>query len=142
MPDMRFYEASCTIDRPLDDVWEVLRDVSSYPEWNSGIVSLIGDGSPGSTIELVSEIDPKRSFRVKVVELVDGRSMTWRGGAPLGLFRGTRRYSLSSAGTSTRVSVREEFTGPLVPMIWRTMPDLQPSFDRFVDGLAARVTGV
>jgi hypothetical protein len=28
--------------------------------------------------------------------------------------------------------------GPLLPMIWRTMPDLGPSFEQFARGLKAR----
>lgn len=139
---MRFYEATRRIERPVEEVWSVLRDVATYPDWDSGVLSLDGDGTLGSTIELVSAADPGRRFRVRVVELIEGRSMVWRGGAPLGLFRGTRTYSLTQdSEDATTVTVREEFTGPLVPLIWRTMPDLQPSFDRFVDGLAARVTG-
>ena len=39
---------------------------------------------------------------------------------------------------STRFTVREEYTGPLLPMIWKSMPDLGPSFARFADGLKAR----
>lgn len=39
---------------------------------------------------------------------------------------------------ATRFSVREEYTGPLLPMIWRSMPDLGPSFQQFASGLKAR----
>ena len=35
--------------------------------------------------------------------------------------------------------MREEYSGPMVPLIWRSMPDLQPSFDKFARGLKARV---
>ena len=34
--------------------------------------------------------------------------------------------------------MREESSGPLLPLIWRSMPDLGPSFDRFAAGLKAR----
>jgi hypothetical protein len=34
--------------------------------------------------------------------------------------------------------MREEYTGPLLPLIWRSMPDLQPSFDTFAAGLKAK----
>ena len=34
--------------------------------------------------------------------------------------------------------MREEYSGPLLPLIWRSMPDLQPSFDQFAAGLKAR----
>jgi len=35
--------------------------------------------------------------------------------------------------------MREEYTGPLLPLIWRSMPDLGPSFQRFARGLKQRV---
>jgi hypothetical protein len=41
-------------------------------------------------------------------------------------------------GGRTRFTMREEYTGPLLPLVWRTIPDLQPSFDKFAAGLKAR----
>jgi hypothetical protein len=35
------------------------------------------------------------------------------------------------------VTMREEYSGPLAPLIWRSIPDLGPSFTRFVSGLKA-----
>jgi hypothetical protein len=65
--------------------------------------------------------------------------MVWSGGMPLGLFRGVRTYSLTpGADGTTRFHVREEYTGPMLPLIWRSMPDLQPSFDEFAAGLKRR----
>ena len=43
---------------------------------------------------------------------------------------------LQPVGDGTDVDVREVFRGPLAPMITRSIPDLQPSFDAFVAGLA------
>ena len=37
-------------------------------------------------------------------------------------------------------TMREEYSGPLVPMMWRSMPDLGPSFSQFADGLEARAS--
>lgn len=34
--------------------------------------------------------------------------------------------------------MRDEYTGPLLPRIWRWMPDLGPSFEQFANGLKAR----
>jgi hypothetical protein len=33
--------------------------------------------------------------------------------------------------------MREEFTGPLLKLIWKSMPDLSGSFQQFTDGLKA-----
>jgi hypothetical protein len=60
---------------------------------------------------------------------------------PLGLFKGVRTYRVLPEGDRTRFTMREEYTGPLLPLIWRSMPDLQPSFDKFARGLKARVEG-
>jgi hypothetical protein len=64
--------------------------------------------------------------------------MGWAGGMPLGLFKGVRTFTLSPQGTgTTKFTMREEYTGPLLPLIWKSMPDLGPSFEKFAKGLKA-----
>jgi hypothetical protein len=59
---------------------------------------------------------------------------------PLGLFRGVRTYRLTPDGEGrTRFDMREEFSGPLAPLIWRSMRDMNPSFRQFAEGLRQRV---
>ena len=56
---------------------------------------------------------------------------------PLGLFRGVRTFRLEPRGddgTSVRGCARST-RDPCSPLIWRTMPDLGPSFTRFAEGL-------
>ena len=94
-----------------------------------------GTISPGSKIKVFSRISPGRAFPVKVT-LDPPSRMTWTGGMPLGLFKGVRTFTLTSESeTSTRFDMREEFTGPLLSMIWKSMPDLTASFEQFADGL-------
>jgi hypothetical protein len=61
--------------------------------------------------------------------------MVFRGGMPFGLFTGQRTYTLGFEDSDTRFTMREEYTGPLAGMIFRSIPDLRPSFQRFADGL-------
>jgi hypothetical protein len=35
--------------------------------------------------------------------------------------------------------MREEFSGPLSPLVWRSMADMNPSFRQFAEGLKQRV---
>ena len=87
---------------------------------------------------MTSEANPGRAFPVRVTELAPPRRMTWDGGMPLGLFRGVRTFRLEPRGDDgTAFTMREEYTGPLLPLIGRTMPDLGPSFTRFAEGLKA-----
>ena len=57
---------------------------------------------------------------------------------PLGLFRGVRTFRVTHDAGTTRVTMREQYDGLLEGLMWRSIPDLQPSFDRFVNGLKAR----
>jgi hypothetical protein len=138
---MRSYEAASTIAAPPDAVWTVLVDGAGYPQWDSGVQSVEGAIVPGGKITVRSEAAPGRAFPVRVTGFEPGRSMTWSGGMPLGLFKGVRTFTLAPEGDgrTTSFSVREEYTGPLLPLIWRSMPDLGPSFRQFADGLKAHV---
>jgi hypothetical protein len=62
--------------------------------------------------------------------------MRWSGGMPLGLFKGERSFTLTAEPDKgvTRFTMREEYTGPL-GMMWKSMPDLGPSFTQFASGL-------
>ena len=137
---MKFYESSATIEAEPDAIWSVLVDGPGYARWDSGLVRLEGTVALGEELGLVPEINPDRTFRVRVTEFEPNRSMTWTGGMPLGLFRGVRTLKLRPAGDgSTRFEMREEFTGPLLGLIWKSMPDIGPSFEQFARGLKSRV---
>jgi hypothetical protein len=98
-----------------------------------------GDDRAGERIKVVSEANPGRAFPVTVTELVPEQRMTWTGGMPLGLFRGVRTFRLAPEGDgTTRFTMREEYSGPLLALVWRSMPDLGPSFEQFARGLKAR----
>ena len=136
---MKSYEASSTIAAAPEAVWTILTDARGYSDWDSGVRSVKGTIAPGEKLELVSEANPGRAFKLAVTEFEPPRSMTWSGGMPLGLFRGVRTFALTPEdGGATHFTVREEYSGPMLPLIWRSMPDLQPSFDQFAAGLKAR----
>jgi hypothetical protein len=63
--------------------------------------------------------------------------MTWTGGMPLGLFKGVRTFRVVPDGAGSDLDVHEEFSGLLVGLMAKRMPDLQPSFEKFADGLTA-----
>ena len=136
---MKFYESSADIKATPERIWELITDGPNLAAWDNGVVRVEGTIAPGETIKVVSEANPDRTFPVKVTEFEPGRRMVWSGGMPLGLFKGVRTFTLTPDGNGgTKVHVREEYTGPLLPMIWRSIPDLGPSFEKFTTGLKAK----
>jgi hypothetical protein len=132
---MKAYEATALIAAPPERVWPILADAKGWPQWDSGVEKVEGTVEQGARLKVTSSVNPGRAYPVKVAEVVPGRSFSWVGGVPFGLFRGIRTYAVEPEGGGTRFHMREEFNGPLLPLIWRSMPDLQPSFDRFAAGL-------
>jgi hypothetical protein len=136
---MKAFEASATINATPDAIWTILTDAPGYPTWDSGVDSVAGRIAPGEKITVHSQIAPGRAFPVQVVEFSPGRTMVWSGGLPLGLFKGVRTFTLApQTGGATTFTMREEYTGPLAPLITRSIPDLNPSFARFANGLKQR----
>ena len=136
---MKAYDATVEIQASPETIWAILTDAAGYRAWDSGVERVDGRIAPGEKITVRSQANPGRAFPVKVTEFDPRRRMTWSGGMPLGLFKGVRTFTLASGGDgSTRFTMREEYSGPLLPMIWRSMPDLGPSFRQFANGLKER----
>jgi uncharacterized protein YndB with AHSA1/START domain len=136
---MRHYESTATIAASPDDVWAALVDAASWPSWDSGVDAVDGTLAEGQKITIRSSAAPGRAFPVKVTAFEPFRRLVFSGGMPLGLFRGERTYTLTPDDAGTAFRMREEYTGPMLGLIWKSMPDLQPSFDQFAAGLKRRV---
>jgi hypothetical protein len=136
---VRAYDASATIAASPETIWAVLTDASGYTRWDSGVERVEGRIAPGEKITVFSKVNPGRAFPVTVTEFSPGQKMVWSGGMPLGLFKGVRTFTLSPQGNGTTAfTMREEYIGPLAPMIFRSIPDLGPSFRQFANGLKKR----
>ena len=124
-----------SINAKPEVVWALLTNGIDYPRWNSTIVSLEGEIERGKTIVLKVTIDPKRSFKLKVSRMEDGKSMVWQSGmAPF--FKGVRTFELTSLGeTRTQFSMIEKMGGLMFPMAAGQLPDFTAPFEQFAADL-------
>jgi hypothetical protein len=134
---MHAFEVQRQIAASPEAIWAVLTDARQLESGAFGITRLEGDIVPGGTLKLWSTVAPQRGFPLQVTAMEPYRQMTWRGGMPLGLFRGVRTFSLTRRGAATRFVMREDYSGLLEGLIWPSMPDLNPSFEIFATALAA-----
>ncbi len=132
---MTEYAVARTINAPVEKVWALLTDAAGYTTWNPTIVSLEGNIAVGERISLVSTVNPKRAFKLNVVEM-SPQKMVWSDGMPLGLFKGERTFTVTpTTGGGTEFSMREVYSGLLAPLITKTIPDMTDSFEEFATGL-------
>jgi hypothetical protein len=136
---VRTFEAAIRIDAAAEVVWQVLVDVGSYRDWDSGVDRVDGQVALGEKLVVHATVARGRAFPVTVTELRPGEAMRWRGGLPLGLFVGERTFRLDpQTDGATEFTVREQYSGPLSGVLGRTVPDLTPSFRQFAAGLKSR----
>ncbi len=132
------YSASTEIDASAERVWEVLTRASDYPEWDPYCIRIEGAILPGAKIKAFTTLAPDRAFPVEITTFKAGKLMVWSGGMPLGLFKGERFFEITPRGEGVTFKVREVFTGPLLPLFRKSLPDMNEPFAAFVKGLKER----
>ncbi len=129
------YRVVQPISAPAQRVWDLLVDAPGYKRWNPAVVSIDGEIATGRSINLVSAVNPGRTFALTVTAMDAPQRMVWSGGMPLGLFTGTRTFVIEPATAGCRFSMSEVYTGPLSGLFFKSIPDLTDSFKQFAEGL-------
>ena len=131
------FETTTRIRSKPERVWQTLVDTGRWPGLDSSIERVDGITALCATVTVHAKVG--RAFPLKVVDFVPNQRMVLAGGMLLGLFKGQRTYSVTSEGDGTvTFAMREVFSGLLAPLITKSIPDLQPSFDEFAATLKTR----
>ena len=115
-------------------LWSLLTDAKDFPRWNSTVTSIEGQIREGEQLRLHAP-GTDRTFTPKVSGVVPHEHMTWTGGfAPL--FKGVRTFALRPRPDgSTDFAMEERFSGLLLPLLKRSLPDFGPVFERYANDL-------
>ena len=133
-----FFSLTCRVETNIrakaERIWKVLTDAGNFPRWNSTVTSVEGRIQEGEKLKLrVPGTD--RTFNPTVSGVVPGQRMIWTGGfAPL--FKGVRTFELKARDDSSTDFVMEErFSGLMLPLVRRSLPDFGPVFARYATDL-------
>jgi uncharacterized protein YndB with AHSA1/START domain len=137
----KLFRTTRHIDAPTQSVWEVLIDVSRWPEWTPTIdeVERLDDGpfGVGSRTKIRQPKLPRAVW--EVTEVVDGRSFTWEAKGP-GM-KTIARHEVVPDGTGSQVTLSIEQTGPMggvAALVWRGLT--QRYIELEAESLDQRVT--
>lgn len=139
----RAISSSVDIDAPRQRVWEVLRAVDRYPEWNPFTIKVETTFAMGTDVVMRVALRPPRT--IKQVEQIssydEGVSFSWGTAVGPGWFlRADRTQVLTDlAGGGTRYATTDTFTGAGVPLVLAlTGRYVQRGFDDVARALKAR----
>jgi hypothetical protein len=131
---MRQFETRTLIAAPAERIWPILTDSTRLgPDF--GILRLQGQIVLGGTLRLRAAVAPTRDFVLRVRVLEPTRRMVWQGGMPLGLFTGTRTFTLEPVPGGCEFAMVEVYSGLMAPLIFKSLPDLTPAFRQFAAAL-------
>ena len=117
---MHHLETQIEIEAPVERIWLLLTDFSSYPRWNPFVRSIEGTLAVGQSLNVFIQ-PPGASgmrFRPTVLTVQHSRELRWKGKVLLpGLFDGEHYFKLEvkpEGGVTFRQG--ETFSGILVPL--------------------------
>ncbi len=115
-------------------IWQILTDAEDFPRWNSTVSGIDGQIREGEKIR-VHAPGTARTFTPTITGVVPDRRMTWTGGfAPM--FKGVRTFELTPRSDgSTTFAMKERFSGLMMPLVKRSLPDFGPIFEAYANDL-------
>lgn len=132
---MKKFSASTTINAAPEKVWQILIDVSGYPAWDKSMDHIEGQLTLGEKVKFFTRLSDQ-AFPVTVTAFEPARRLVLTGGLPLGLFKSERTHSLTpTEQNQTQFQTEEIFSGLLLPIIGRNLPDLTANFVGFLAAL-------
>ena len=115
-------------------IWGLLTDAEGFPRWNSTVTRIEGVIREGGSLR-VHVPGTDRTFTPRVSGVEPNARMTWTGGfAPV--FKGVRTYLLTPRNDgSTDFTMEECFSGLMLPLAKKSMPDFGPVFRTYAADL-------
>jgi hypothetical protein len=133
------YTTTLPIQAPPEIVWRILVEAGAYGEWNPEIVAISGRIAANERLKARVRLGSGavRGVGLRVTAFDPPRRMEWTGGLPFGLFVGVRTLTVRPMNGGSEFQMDLSMTGPLAPMILKSVGDRQPEIDRFSAALKA-----
>jgi hypothetical protein len=128
------------IDASPQQVWAVLADLASYPQWNPLFREASGQLTAGSTVTLKTVRPGTRrvvTIKVKVLAAEPGAHLRWVSSIP-GIITGEHSFTLTPADGGTQLVQAEIYRGLLSHMSAKSISRARASFEALNQAIKRR----
>ena len=133
--------ATIEIAAPPEQVWAVLADLASYPEWNPVFRKASGQLTPGKKITITStqpETDHTMTVKVKVLTAEPATELRWASSNLLGLMTGEHSFILSPTSGGTQLVQTQTYQGMFTRFPPKTISRIRASFEAINQAIRQR----
>ncbi|WLQ05822.1 SRPBCC family protein [Arthrobacter oryzae] len=134
---MEYFESVAMISARTSIVWDVITDTGNLTVWESGIAAIHGELRDGGTVRIKTTDNGGRTVRLRVRQ-IPGEAMTLTSGPPLGLRKRIRTFTLAPRDGRTRLTVTEEYSGPLARLLRASNAGTARNLDELVGAVTKR----
>ena len=129
-----FFSRETTVNTEINadasTIWGLLTNASDFSRWNSTVISIDGKIKTREKIKLKTTLDPKRTFKLKVKEVIPETKLVW------GDAMGQRTYTLAEVSANkTLFTMTEKIGGLMFPLFASKIPSFDESFEQFAADL-------
>lgn len=133
---MKHHKHHIDIQATPQQIWDILVDMPSWKTFDPFVIDVDKRPVLGQKIALRSKLAPERLFKITVTRLDAPNTMILSDGMPLGLFKGVRTYQIDKTDDTTcRFTMEEAYSGLMLGMIAKHLPDMNEAFVSFCNGL-------
>ncbi len=141
---MKELHAEIEIRASPEQIWKLLTDFSSFPQWNPFLRQAAGKLEVGARLDVFIQPPGGRGmrFRPTVLKAVPNHELRWLGRLLFpGLFDGEHTFTIEPAGAGlVRFTQREVFRGLFVPLLGNAFYErTQQGFSEMNGALKIRV---
>jgi hypothetical protein len=132
--------ATIEIAAPPQQVWAVLTDLASYPEWNPVFREASGQLTPGNRITITStqpETGHTMTVKVKVLSAEPATELRWTSSV-LGIMNSEHSFILSPTIDGTQLVQTQTYRGLFTRFPPKTVSRIQASFEAINEAIRQR----
>ena len=122
---MKELKTKIEINGNINQVWEVLTNFHSFPDWNPFIKKIEGELKVGTQLKVLIEPPGGKAMTFKpTIKILEPKTeFRWLGNFLFpGIFDGEHIFQLEQIdANNTKFTHRENFNGLLVPLLWKSL---------------------
>ncbi len=130
------YQSRIVINASGEQVFNAISNPQHFSHFDPSCLRLEGTIKRGQKIQFYSRLHANKPLKMRISVLVKNQKMVWVWSLPFNLFKRERSFSIFAKDDfTTEFKIAENYSGILLPLFRKKIPNMQTEFQLFTKGL-------